>query len=508
VTPLAPSRRECANVLTGAFRRAIPFRSHVTADGRRPGNQPVKPEAAEQNPVAHPVAQPVAQLATQEVTQDSITRVLAIGFSLVIIVLLLGGSVEFRSIASIQENAAYLVRQEHITTTLIESLQDEQKTLSEIFYTITGDPDTANPGLISQRLDQVQKNLRSMLDEAAPSGIERAIWNDLLETSRAFGVEARRLLGDRDSPELGSRDLFRSHEQVIYLISRLVAQGFDRISDTEQEIERRAVRFNRESVTLIGTCLLLALVCSIVTARKTNQLFRAMNWQERELARVSWQMLEDQETIARRFSHELHDELGQTLAALKANLAAVPREPGTISRLDDSTRLVDESIRNVRQLSQLLRPMILDDFGLDAGLSWLCDGFMQRTGIEVVYQSNCRSRLPDETETHLFRMAQEALTNVSRHSGATKVSVDLHSDDREIRLSVADNGKGILKGAATGPGLQLTGMGMTGMRARARAVGGVFTVTSPEGRGVRIEARVPLPESAEEEHEPYSNLAR
>ena len=288
----------------------------------------MKPEAAEQNPVAHPVAQPVAQLATQEVTQDSITRVLAIGFSLVIIVLLLGGSVEFRSIASIQENAAYLVRQEHITTTLIESLQDEQKTLSEIFYTITGDPDTANPGLISQRLDQVQKNLRSMLDEAAPSGIERAIWNDLLETSRAFGVEARRLLGDRDSPELGSRDLFRSHEQVIYLISRLVAQGFDRISDTEQEIERRAVRFNRESVTLIGTCLLLALVCSIVTARKTNQLFRAMNWQERELARVSWQMLEDQETIARRFSHELHDELGQTLAALKANLAAVPRRAG------------------------------------------------------------------------------------------------------------------------------------------------------------------------------------
>jgi signal transduction histidine kinase len=163
---------------------------------------------------------------------------------------------------------------------------------------------------------------------------------------------------------------------------------------------------------------------------------------------------------------------------------------------------VDESIRNVRQLSQLLRPMILDDFGLDAGLNWLCEGFMQRTGIEVSYQSNYHSRLPDEMETHLFRIAQEALTNVARHSGAATVRMELYSDTDDIRLTIADNGKGIQKVPANGQSL-----GMTGMRARARAVGGAFSVNSPEGKGVKIEVVVPMPESVEEVNEPHPNLA-
>ena len=443
----------------------------------------------DQNPIPH------------EITPGSITRVLAAGFSLVIIVLLIGGSFEFRSITSIQKNAATLVSQEHVARMLIESLQDEQKTLSQIFYTLTGDPDTANPTMISQRLNQVQKKMEAMEKEAV-SLKERAMWSDLMQASHSFGLEARRLVAEKGSSELGSRELFRRHELVIYHISRLVTEIFRKVAETDEEINTRAVGFDRESIVLISVSLLLALVCSIVTARKTSQLFHNMNWQERELARVSWQMLQGQETIARRFSHELHDELGQTLAALKANIAAFPRLPGDTVRLDDSTRLVDESIGNVRQLSQLLRPMILDDFGLDAGLNWLCEGFMQRTGIDVAYQSNYHSRLSDEMETHLFRIAQEALTNVARHSGAANVRMELYSDTDDIRLTIADNGKGIPKATATRQSL-----GMTGMRARARAVGGVFSVSSPDGKGVKIEVVVPMPELVEEVNEPHPNLA-
>ena len=86
--------------------------------------------------------------------------------------------------------------------------------------------------------------------------------------------------------------------------------------------------------------------------------------------------------------------------------------------LEDCLHLVDEAIGNVRQMSQLLRPTILDDFGLEAGLRWLGEGFAARTGIEANFDSSFSGRLPDETETHLFRIAQEALTNVARHSGA------------------------------------------------------------------------------------------
>ena len=444
--------------------------------------------------------------ATREITQGSIRRVLAIGFSLVIAVLLIGGSVEFRSIASIQSNIATLVNQERVTRVLIENLQDEQKTLSQIFYTLTGDPDTADPVLISQRLADVEKTLDELSRAGNPGPIERALWGDLLSASHGFGVEARRLLAEPGSSfETGSRDLFRRHEEVIHFMSRLVSIGFDRIVDSEREIGQQASAFNRQSMTVVFVSLALALLCSILTAGKTGQLLKNMTWQEKELARVSWQMVEDQETIARRFSHEIHDELGQTLAALKSNIAAVPRRPENEGRLADSTRLLDEAIRNVRQLSQLLRPMILDDFGIDAGLNWLCEGFMQRTGIEVDYKSNVHKRLADEVETHLFRIAQEALTNVARHSGATKVSVKLHSADDELRLTVADNGRGLARIPAGQTAPQ--SLGMTGMRARARAVGGVFEVTAPEGKGVSIEARVPYAEGAREEYESHTHIA-
>jgi signal transduction histidine kinase len=138
-------------------------------------------------------------------------------------------------------------------------------------------------------------------------------------------------------------------------------------------------------------------------------------------------------------------------------------------------------------MSQLLRPTILDDFGLEAGLRWLAEGFQARTGIEVKVDSSYSGRLPDETETHLFRIAQEAMTNIARHAEAKHVEVQLKSEPRAICLRIADDGKGLPSSA--GP---RTGMGMIGMRARARSAGGDVSVRSKPGEGVVIEVRVPL----------------
>ena len=197
--------------------------------------------------------------------------------------------------------------------------------------------------------------------------------------------------------------------------------------------------------------MLLALIFAVVTVWMVSQLIRRMESQTAELGRVSWHMLEDQEATARRFSHELHDELGQSLTAVKTNLSALRRRrraAPTATRLADCLRLVDEAIGNVRQMSQLLRPTILDDFGLEAGLRWLAEGFAARTGIEVTVESNYSGRLPDETETHLFRIAQEALTNIARHSGAQHVTDQpAIGTAGEIRLAIQDDGRG-LRGAA------------------------------------------------------------
>jgi two-component system sensor histidine kinase UhpB len=199
-------------------------------------------------------------------------------------------------------------------------------------------------------------------------------------------------------------------------------------------------------------------------------------------------MLEDQEATARRFSHELHDELGQSLSAVKTNLAALDSN-GQVhhARLADCLRLVDEAIGNVRQMSQLLRPTILDDFGLAAGLRWLCEGFAQRTSIEVTCDATFEGRLPDETETHLFRIAQEALTNVARHAGAKHVRMQLQAGAGGVRLTIADDGCG-LPAAPANP----QGLGLIGMRARARSAGGDVAIHSRPGEGVLIEVQVPL----------------
>jgi signal transduction histidine kinase len=140
----------------------------------------------------------------------------------------------------------------------------------------------------------------------------------------------------------------------------------------------------------------------------------------------------------------------------------------------------------VRELSQLLRPTILDDFGLDAGIRWLTDRFRERTGIDAEFRSEFNGRLADETETHLFRIVQEALTNIARHSSATRAEIYLRPEDRRIRLTIRDNGKGLKEQTGSG------GMGLIGMRARVRSAGGELELVCQPGKGVTIEVWAPL----------------
>jgi signal transduction histidine kinase len=141
----------------------------------------------------------------------------------------------------------------------------------------------------------------------------------------------------------------------------------------------------------------------------------------------------------------------------------------------------------VRELSQLLRPVILDDFGLDAGLRWLTERFSERTQIVTEYWSYCPKRLDEEQETQLFRIAQEALTNVARHSGATEVVIRLDTSGDRVLLRIEDNGRGMPVEKQ-----KLPSLGLVGMRARARHVGGEFTATNRKQGGLRVEVQAPV----------------
>jgi signal transduction histidine kinase len=436
-------------------------------------------------------------MAPRQITHQNIFRVLIAGFALVILLLAAAALVGIRNIGSIQESAASLVREQSVTNRLIGELHRQQTSLSEVFSILAGDPDSVDYPALMNQLQEADRDIDRISQEGA-STAESRLWASLQSTSLAFSNEARRILS-QDSPEsFYSLDLFRDHEAFTSVLARLIEAEYRKVTVAQSAINRNVARMLTVSLLFAAGSILLALTFAVITVRMVSQLIRGMEWQTAELGRVSFHMLENQEAAAQRFSHELHDELGQSLTAIKTNLMALDGTAEHSARLDDCLRLVDEAIGNVREMSQLLRPTILDDFGLEAGIRWLVEGFSARTGIEADFHSSYSGRLHGDTETHLFRIAQEALTNAARHSRAKRVEVRLESEGADICLSIRDNGRGLPAAPVT---RSPAPMGMIGMRARARSAGGDMEVKSPPGGGVLIEVRVPI------RHETHSHTS-
>lgn len=270
----------------------------------------------------------------------------------------------------------------------------------------------------------------------------------------------------------------------------------DHLVESERglQVEAMIVQRSQELVhglgLVLGLCFFLAAGTAAVTIRIIQRSSAKLEWQTAELARVSWHMIDGHEKMARRFSHEMHDELGQSLSGLRRMLSRVPdAEFGSVRQ--ECLGIVDEVLQNVRKLSQVLRPVILDDFGLDSGLRWLCERFTQRTQVSVEYTTNLKQRLAEPVETHLFRITQEALTNIARHAEATAAWVSLKVSGGAIQLEIADNGRGLRPAEKEkGPSL-----GMVGMRARARQLKGELIVENRAEGGLRIRVQVPLREA-------------
>jgi signal transduction histidine kinase len=317
----------------------------------------------------------------------------------------------------------------------------------------------------------------------------------LRNMSLGFGLAVLLVLGAAYVGYQGSLSIQNNAQELVR--EHLVATG--RGAELESRIEEQSRALLDELVWILGACFILAAGSAGMTIWVVNRAFRRLEWQTEELHRVGWHMLESHEKIARRFSHEMHDELGQALAGLKG---MTRRMSGTEfeQRRAEYIEVLDDVLRSVRELSQLLRPVILDDFGLDAGLRWLAERFSERTRIEVDYASDYNQRLSEQLETHLFRITQEALTNIARHSGAAKASIRFEVDSKRVRLTIEDNGRGIEDQSHPGR----PSMGMVGMRSRARQVGGELKVENRETGGLRIEVEAPLrrAQDADEQEDP------
>jgi signal transduction histidine kinase len=228
----------------------------------------------------------------------------------------------------------------------------------------------------------------------------------------------------------------------------------------------------------------------VTDRHRAGEQIRASRQQLRALAARLQQVREDERTgIAR----EIHDELGQALTGLKLDIAwmkqRLPRDHAMLTQCASIIQRIDGTLRAVRRIATELRPSVLDQLGLAAAIEWQGQEFGGRTGIEVVMEM-CPdgAPIPDDLGSSAFRILQESLTNVARHAAATRVTIRLEQTQDHITLEVSDNGKGIPPDRLDGT----TSLGLVGMRERAVACGGEFTILGLPGLGTTVSLCVPL----------------
>jgi signal transduction histidine kinase len=196
-----------------------------------------------------------------------------------------------------------------------------------------------------------------------------------------------------------------------------------------------------------------------------------------------------QENERKRLSRELHDGIGQIVTALKMELSRVePANEASADRLARARSYGDEALTTIRSISRLLRPTLLDDLGLEAALEWHTGEFSRRTGIRcrLEYEVPENSAWPEPVNTCIYRVTQEALNNCEKYAGATEILVRVEPGDSELRVTIADNGKGMETRSTLTPGL-----GILGMRERASMLGGDLRIESLDGRGTTVLLTVP-----------------
>jgi signal transduction histidine kinase len=230
---------------------------------------------------------------------------------------------------------------------------------------------------------------------------------------------------------------------------------------------------------------------------------------EMGLRELTGRLLVTQDEERRHMARELHDDAGQTLAILSMNLSALRKavenknRDGRIAQLAAESHQLSEALsREIRTFSYLLHPPLLDEVGLRSALPWYVEGFAERSKIKVDLKlSKDLGRLPKDLELVIFRVVQEALTNIHRHSGSSSAAIQLICSDRSVDLEISDAGKGISPERERELNTARSGVGVRGMQERVRQFGGTLEIRSGK-QGTKVVVHLPLEAKPPQDGEP------
>ena len=352
--------------------------------------------------------------------------------------------------------------------------------------------------LLAVRELQASEERYRTLVEWSPEGIAVHQHDRLVYVNPAGAA----IVGAASADEVTGKPLLdfvdpRDRDEVHRMIERILAHGVP-----SPLTERRFVRLDGAVIDVetkagpitIGGAPAVQVVMRDTTARK--QAEADLRDSREQLRILSVKVLAAQETERRRIAHELHDELGQALTAIKINLQAEEQlgRGGGDGLQADNIRIVEGALQQVRSLALALRPSMLDDLGLVPALRWLTEQTSSRHGVQMALQAPSRlRRLPPDLETAVFRIVQEALTNVVRHAQArhVHVAIRLESPD-QLQVQIRDDGVGFDVAAMRRRASEGNSIGVLGMQERATLVGGQLTITSAPGQGCTVAVACPI----------------
>lgn len=346
---------------------------------------------------------------------------------------------------------------------------------------------------LKSEIDMLNSRMRDIF-ELAPVAIWITGYDRVIFANRACAE----LFGAADPAHLIGRSVYsllqpESHARV----RRMMAQALDKATPVPRVSEHiarldggvREVEIAAAELPNHGPTILQMVITDLTERRREG---RSIERSRRELRQLSASLVNAREEERRRIARELHDELGQQLTALKMELTGLGAPPALgvpPERIVALCEMVDETVAAVRRIAADLRPLMLDDLGLIAAIEWLGRESARRFGIDIaLHLGEADPPISEAASIALYRMVQEALTNIARHAHATRASIELQHQDDDLILTVQDDGVGLSETAVTTEGSH----GLMGIRERAYMLGGTLEIGDACGGGGRITIRLPL----------------
>lgn len=445
------------------------------------------------------------------VAKPTIRTTLLLGFGLTVTIWLAAGYYFTRRLSETESravaiNARYLRAQELLSTVRAQVLLGSVYVRDAL---LDPHPDAADyQRQLETAYDSVQRALRDyvpVLDsqserervarlQAEVENFRQTMLDVLATDSRQWPVEAKTLLRTRVVP---------TRETVIRVSEEVQALNSTAFVQQQREVASIYTGTQRGLWETLGLALLASFGVALLAGRYAGRLEARLQDQlsedaekARQLHDLSAKLITAQEEERRSIARELHDEVGQVLTTIKVELAVAQRAieagGGNAMVLDDARSIAEGAVATVRDLSHLLHPALLDDLGLPSAVEWYLRGFSRRHGVRAeVLHDRMEQRLAIELEASIYRIVQEALTNVAKHARASVVRVYLQRLTTSVLVTIEDDGTGFDPASlshATGG----SGLGLVSIRERATQLGGTVSLETAPGKGVRLTIEVPL----------------